>query len=116
MTQYKTFNTRSDADQAGEAVMRAYCASLKKAFPEPIEVFTLGRQPQPPEAYYQRNYIALREPGVDGIDTPHQPVDAFMRGLQGTKVVVTGGTEVTLDFSALVEVADATAVDAKAGQ
>lgn len=116
MTQYKTFNTRGDADQAGEAVMRAYCASLKKAFPEPIEVFTLGRQPQPPEAYYQRNYIALREPGVDGIDTPHQPVDAFMRGLQGTKVTVTGGTEVTLDFSALVDVADATAVDAKAGR
>jgi hypothetical protein len=106
MTQYKTFNTRNEADQVSEAVMRAYCTSLQKPFPEPIEFFTAGRRPQRLEAYYQRNYVAQRDAGEGGIAQLHLPVDAFVRSLHGVRVVIADAVEVVLDFSVLIEVPD----------
>lgn len=102
---YKRFNDMATAIRAAEALGRLYAADISKPWPMPPDSYGPGRQPEPPEAYYQRYYrpplVAIA--AVDSDDGFPRPIrielDDYALGLHGLAVQVTGGQIVTLDWS-----------------
>jgi hypothetical protein len=108
---YKQFPDKASAVDAAEAVGRLWAASIGKSYtPTGVapDVYGPGRQPVPPEAYYQRYWQAPQDAvtadppnGIPRSLPIRIEADSFVVAQDGKVVRIAGNRDITLDFRGL---------------